>query len=244
MRPALLPLILAAPALAQQVPIADPGFENLAQSACGFSAAFAPAGWVIESGGAAGTWRPGTCWDITPFEGLQVGFSNGSPVAQHLTTNAMPGASYTLSFAVGARNHSCCTFSSATVQLLVNTTGIGALTISGSSAPAPGTWRRYSITASAPTSLPANPYLAIRFSSPGSQADFDSFFLEFTPSCGTADFNNDGDSGTDADIEAFFACLAGNCCATCQSADFNFDGDTGTDADIEAFFRVLAGGSC
>jgi hypothetical protein len=60
----------------------------------------------------------------------------------------------------------------------------------------------------------------------------------------TADFNNDGDQGTDADIEAFFACLAGSCCDACASADFNGDGDTGTDADIESFFRVLAGGTC
>ncbi len=58
------------------------------------------------------------------------------------------------------------------------------------------------------------------------------------------DFNNDGDVGTDADIDAFFACLAGNCCATCGSADFNGDGDVGTDADIDAFFRVLGGGTC
>jgi YVTN family beta-propeller protein len=64
------------------------------------------------------------------------------------------------------------------------------------------------------------------------------------PPCGSADFNNDGDVGTDADIEAFFACLSGNCCANCGSADFNADGDVGTDADIEAFFRVLAGGHC
>jgi hypothetical protein len=66
------------------------------------------------------------------------------------------------------------------------------------------------------------------------------------PVCGTADFDGDGDTGTDADIEAFFACLAGNCCATCYEggADFNADGDTGTDADIESFFRVLAGGPC
>ncbi len=66
------------------------------------------------------------------------------------------------------------------------------------------------------------------------------------PACGTADFDGDGDIGTDADIEAFFACLAGNCCATCYAggADFNADGDIGTDADIEAFFRVLAGGNC
>ncbi len=60
----------------------------------------------------------------------------------------------------------------------------------------------------------------------------------------SSDFDNDGDAGTEADIEAFFACLAGNCCPTCGLADFDNDGDSGTDADIEAFFRVLAGGSC
>jgi hypothetical protein len=54
----------------------------------------------------------------------------------------------------------------------------------------------------------------------------------------------DHDPGTDQDIEAFFACLAGQCCATCGSADFNGDGDIATDQDIESFFRVLAGGSC
>jgi hypothetical protein len=66
------------------------------------------------------------------------------------------------------------------------------------------------------------------------------------PSCGTADFDGDGDIGTDSDIESFFACLAGACCTTCYSggADFNADGDVGTDADIESFFRVLAGGPC
>jgi len=60
----------------------------------------------------------------------------------------------------------------------------------------------------------------------------------------SADFNGDGDTGTDADIAAFFACLGGNCCPTCGSADFNGDGDLGTDGDIESFFRVLAGGPC
>ncbi len=66
------------------------------------------------------------------------------------------------------------------------------------------------------------------------------------PSCGTADFNCDGDIGTDSDIASFFACLSGACpLPPCTStADFNGDGDLGTDADIEAFFRVLAGGSC
>jgi hypothetical protein len=69
---------------------------------------------------------------------------------------------------------------------------------------------------------------------------------ERTTGCGTSDFNGDGDFGTDQDIEAFFACLAGNCCATCFAggADFNGDGDIGTDQDIEAFFRVLGGGNC
>jgi hypothetical protein len=59
-----------------------------------------------------------------------------------------------------------------------------------------------------------------------------------------SDFNGDGDFGTDQDIEEFFRCLAGNCCAACGSSDFNGDGDFGTDQDIEAFFRVLAGGEC
>jgi probable HAF family extracellular repeat protein len=60
----------------------------------------------------------------------------------------------------------------------------------------------------------------------------------------SADFNGDGDLGTDGDIDAFFACLGGNCCPTCARADFNVDGDIGTDEDIESFFRVLAGGPC
>jgi hypothetical protein len=66
------------------------------------------------------------------------------------------------------------------------------------------------------------------------------------PTCGSADFNCDGNLGTDSDIESFFACIAGNCPALpCTSnADFNSDGDVGTDGDIEAFFRVLGGGTC
>jgi hypothetical protein len=71
-------------------------------------------------------------------------------------------------------------------------------------------------------------------------------FGSVAPSCGNQDFNGDGDFGTDQDIEAFFACLGGNCCATCWpgGSDFNGDGDFGTDQDIEAFFRVLGGGTC
>jgi hypothetical protein len=74
------------------------------------------------------------------------------------------------------------------------------------------------------------------------------YWVPYTPppACGTADFNCDGDLGTDADIAAFFLCLSGICPQSpCpNSADFNHDGDIGTDADIEAFFRVLGGGNC
>src|SRR5207253_1607283 len=31
------------------------------------------------------------------------------------------------------------------------------------------------------------------------------------PTCGSADFDCDGDTGTDFDIQAFFACLGGSC---------------------------------
>src|SRR5262249_33726981 len=64
--------------------------------------------------------------------------------------------------------------------------------------------------------------------------------------CGSADFDCDGDVGTDADIAAFFACVAGDCPrgACTSTADMDGDGDVGTDADIETFFRILAGGAC
>lgn len=58
---------------------------------------------------------------------------------------------------------------------------------------------------------------------------------------GPGDFDCDGDLGTDADIEAFFACLGAPGCA---GADFDDDGASATDADIECFFRVLGGGTC
>jgi hypothetical protein len=80
----------------------------------------------------------------------------------------------------------------------------------------------------------------------GQECFYSAAFIDAAPlrrHC-TADFNNDGDIGTDEDIEAFFACLAGDCCPTCGDSDFNADGDDGTDADIESFFRVLAGGPC
>jgi subtilisin-like proprotein convertase family protein len=70
------------------------------------------------------------------------------------------------------------------------------------------------------------------------------FTVAFDTGCGKADFNGDGDVGTDADIADFFSCLGGHCCPTCGGIDFDGDGDVGTDADIEAFFTVLGGGSC
>jgi hypothetical protein len=80
----------------------------------------------------------------------------------------------------------------------------------------------------------------------GSGNDVVLYAVDWTPKCGSADFNCDGDVGTDADIESFFTCLSGTCppppCT--NNADFNGDGDVGTDADIEAFFRVLGGGTC
>jgi hypothetical protein len=79
--------------------------------------------------------------------------------------------------------------------------------------------------------------------------DYDLMFRTYvfptTGTCCDADYDGDGDPGTDFDIEAFFACLAGSCCGTCPpDADFNCDGDVGTDGDIASFFRVLAGGAC
>jgi hypothetical protein len=121
------------------------------------------------------------------------------------------------------------------------------------------TWRRNSVPLTAGSTTGGStivfdaPYLDIF-----NVASTDSGLYDcvFTNSCGTAtsftarlsvnsaDFNGDGDLGTDSDIESFFACLSGNCCNTCGSADFNADGDTGTDSDIESFFRVLGGGAC
>jgi hypothetical protein len=81
---------------------------------------------------------------------------------------------------------------------------------------------------------------------PIGDVDVESSGAAVSTSCNTADFNCDGDLGTDADISAFFACLSGSCppppCAS--TADFNGDGDIGTDEDIASFFSVLGGGPC
>ena len=89
-------------------------------------------------------------------------------------------------------------------------------------------------------------YITVRvvLDDPFSTTGIDAALLIAFSGCGSADFDGDGDTGTDLDIEAFFACLGGDCCAACGSADFDGDSDVGTDLDIEAFFRVLGGGAC
>jgi V8-like Glu-specific endopeptidase len=60
----------------------------------------------------------------------------------------------------------------------------------------------------------------------------------------SADFDGDGDPGTDADVEAFFRAMAGSPCPTCGSTDIDGDGEASTDFDVEAFFRAMAGEGC
>jgi hypothetical protein len=106
---------------------------------------------------------------------------------------------------------------------------------------------RFQGSATAPSTTNAADYALTSGAATWTNNAGQSFMLsEPPPPCGSPDFDCDGDVGTDADIESFFACLAGTCPAQpCTStADFNGDGDVGTDADIEAFFRVLAGGQC
>jgi|GEM_PF-1973657 hypothetical protein len=126
-----------------------------------------------------------------------------------------------------------------------------ALTVSDSSnTPAPQPTVPFALPPLTGSGDPANLLLTLTVNSQSTQVNGSAALhatgVLATPLCGTADFDGDGDSGTDADIEAFFACLAGSCCDTCYpgGADFNADGDSGTDADIESFFRVLAGGPC
>jgi hypothetical protein len=123
---------------------------------------------------------------------------------------------------------------------------LGSLTIANISNVTSTTYTQFTATV---TVAESNPVLSFAFYDPPDYLDMDDvsvILLSPGGGCGTSDFNGDGDSATDADIEAFFACLAGNCCATCFSggADFNGDGDSATDADIESFFRVLAGQTC
>jgi hypothetical protein len=85
---------------------------------------------------------------------------------------------------------------------------------------------------------------AADLAAPGTGAASFDITATFAPRRCTPDFDGDGNPATDADIEAFFACLAGECCTACVGPDFDGDADAATDRDIESFFRVLAGGPC
>ena len=105
-----------------------------------------------------------------------------------------------------------------------------------------GDWTRKVWTIAAPTGAMRLRFIARDLGSDSCvEAGVDEVSVVALGVARTADFDGDGDTGTDADIEAFFRCLAGDCCALCYTADYDGDGDTGTDADIEAFFRCLAG---
>ncbi|HYE61819.1 MAG TPA: hypothetical protein VD997_07460 [Phycisphaerales bacterium] len=58
-----------------------------------------------------------------------------------------------------------------------------------------------------------------------------------------SDVNRDGVDGDEADVEAFFACLAGRCCDAC-STDADGDGVEGTRGDVEGFLRAVVGEGC
>jgi Immunoglobulin domain len=153
-----------------------------------------------------------------------LGQPNNPPAACNATITVTPIASYTGLTYQWQRNGANLSNGTTTSGSVVSGATTATLTLSNLSSPDQGAYRCLVSNACGTTT---------------SNAANLSVFC-----CGSADFNGDGDFGTDADIEAFFACLAGNCCATCGSADFNADGDIGTDADIEAFFRVLGGGTC
>jgi len=173
-----------------------------------------------EGGGAVA--KPGDAtWRHSNFPGTLWGTQGG---------DFAPAASATLRVG-GVGSYTWCSTDGlvADVQAWVNapTTNFGWVAIGDESVPV--TAKRFD---SVQSPAPANwPVLTVSFSPPPSV-------------CGSSDFDSDGDSGTDLDIEAFFACLGGSCCCTCGSADFDGDGDTGTDLDIEAFFAVLGGGTC
>jgi probable HAF family extracellular repeat protein len=151
------------------------------------------------------------------------------------TVAVTPGVTYRLSL----RGFTAVSGGPAILQFTINDIDVGSsLTLPQD----PGTWATLEVRWTA-----AGDTAAVVINDLNTDRYPNDFYIDditMAPACGSADFNGDGDLGTDADIEAFFACLGGSCCPACGSADFNGDGDLGTDADIEAFFRVLGGGSC
>jgi|CXWL01.1.fsa_nt_gi hypothetical protein len=210
-------------ASAQPIVIADPGFEETTLAPCAFTGGFGPQSAWISPDFQAGRWYPGVCWDLTPFEGLQVAYSNGGVIFQTLATNAVAGATYTLRIAVGRRDHGCCPFNRTTIELSAGLGDdrviLGLHEISLAQAPPPGEWLRFEFGFSAPPNLPAGLPLVIGLKATGPQVDFDAVSLSQGGGC-AADFNGDG-SIDFFDYDDFVACFEAPDCA---AADFNHDG--------------------
>ncbi len=68
------------------------------------------------------------------------------------------------------------------------------------------------------------------------------------PSCGSADFNNDGQTADAADLDAFLSVFSEGPCvpstAICGPVDFNNDGSSYDPCDVDSFLEVFAGGHC
>lgn len=68
------------------------------------------------------------------------------------------------------------------------------------------------------------------------------------PTCGSVDFNGDGQIGDATDLDAFLSVYAEGPCipatANCDFVDFNRDGSDYDPCDMESFLRVFSGGTC
>lgn len=214
---------IVTPVLAQPIPVDDPGFEASDLTTCSFVQGFRNSLWTGTQGG-AGAWEPGTCWDIDPFQGISVAYSNGGLVRQELTTAAIPGATYTLTVAVGRRTHPCCPYRDTTL-LLEAGTGDARVTVARrviplAEAPVGGDWGVYRVTGTVPSGTPSGLPLVISLSSAGAQVNFDTVSLERGSGC-AADFN--GDDFLDFfDFLDYVTCFETGECGQ-GTADFNGD---------------------
>jgi Protein of unknown function (DUF642) len=246
---AALAALLAAPALAQNL-VSNPSFETPDAGCCSTvrfgQAAMGP--WNVDNN----VDQVGGDWQAA--QGLQsVDLNGNSAGAVWQTLATTPGAHYRIRYALSENF-------GGTSDKTMDVYWAGAIIHSDtvvhdfSRTATDMRWNYIQLSAVAP-----GPSTVLKFeSTTGFMYDMNGTFATYwgpalddvsvTPGggCGSADFDCDGDTATDADIEAFFRCLAGTCPPPpCTStADFNSDGDSATDADIEAFFRVLAGGNC